>query len=157
MVSKSLRNMQRSLPNKVEKLCISLAFIIRITMHTLLSIYCAFVGLNDKSQQPLYPLPYWESESKVSCNCSFTVHGNLIFFFDLHLALVFFSSYSLQQVTLIFWHCTNNERSGILTFRHRASSIQGQAFRYSPENAYYIFNQQIYFIILYLLDRASLI
>ena len=33
-----------------------------------------------------------------------------------------------------------------LTFRHRASYI-GQAFRYSPENAFYIFNQQIYFII----------
>ena len=35
----------------------------------------------------------------------------------------------------------------LLTFRHRASSILGQAFRYSPENAFYIFNQQIYFII----------
>ena len=34
-----------------------------------------------------------------------------------------------------------------LTFRHRASSILGQAFRYSPEKAFYIFNQQIYFII----------
>ena len=44
-----------------------------------------------------------------------------------------------------------------LTFRHRASSILGQAFRYSPENAFCIFNQQIYFIIWYLLDRASLI
>ena len=44
-----------------------------------------------------------------------------------------------------------------LTFRHRASCILGQAFRYSPENAFYIFNQQIYFIIWYLLDRASLI
>ena len=33
----------------------------------------------------------------------------------------------------------------------------GQAFRYSPENVFYIFNQQIYFILLYLLDRASLI
>ena len=33
----------------------------------------------------------------------------------------------------------------------------GQAFRYSPENAFYIFNLQIYFIIWYLLDRASLI
>ena len=32
----------------------------------------------------------------------------------------------------------------------------GQAFRYSPENAFYIFNQQIYLIIRYLLDRASL-
>ena len=44
-----------------------------------------------------------------------------------------------------------------LTFRHRASSIQGQAFRCSPENAFYIFNQQIYFIIWYLIDGASLI
>ena len=34
-----------------------------------------------------------------------------------------------------------------LTFRHRASCILRQAFRYSPENAFYIFNQQIYFII----------
>ena len=34
-----------------------------------------------------------------------------------------------------------------LTFRHRASSVLGQAFRCSPENAFYIFNQQIYFII----------
>ena len=45
----------------------------------------------------------------------------------------------------------------ILTFRHRASCILGQAFHYSPENAFYIFNQQIYFIIWYLLDCASLI
>ena len=44
-----------------------------------------------------------------------------------------------------------------LTFRHRASCILGQEFHYSPENAFYIFNQQIYFIIRYLLDRASLI
>ena len=34
-----------------------------------------------------------------------------------------------------------------LTFRHRASCILGQAFHYSPENAFYKFNQQIYFII----------
>ena len=33
----------------------------------------------------------------------------------------------------------------------------GQAFRYSPEYALYIFNQQIYFIIWYLLDHASMI
>ena len=44
-----------------------------------------------------------------------------------------------------------------LTFRHRASCILGQAFHYSPENAFCIFNQQIYFNIWYLLDRASLI
>ena len=34
-----------------------------------------------------------------------------------------------------------------LTSRHRASCILGQAFHYSPENAFYMFNQQIYFII----------
>ena len=34
-----------------------------------------------------------------------------------------------------------------LTFRHRASCILGQAFRCSPENAFYIFNHQTYFII----------
>ena len=45
----------------------------------------------------------------------------------------------------------------MLTFRHHASCILGQAFHYSPENVFYIFNQQIYFIIWYLLDRASLI
>ena len=44
-----------------------------------------------------------------------------------------------------------------LTCRHRASCILGQAFHYSPEKAFYILNQQIYFITWYLLDRASLI
>jgi len=38
----------------------------------------------------------------------------------------------------------NKER---LAFRHRASCILGQAFHCSTENAFYIFNQQIYFII----------
>jgi hypothetical protein len=44
-----------------------------------------------------------------------------------------------------------------LIFRHRASCILGQAFHYSLENAFYIFNQRIYFIVWYLLHRASLI
>ena len=43
-----------------------------------------------------------------------------------------------------------------LTFRLHASCILGQSFHYSTENAFYIFNQQMYFIIWYLLDRASL-
>ena len=34
-----------------------------------------------------------------------------------------------------------------LTFRHRESCILGQAFHYCPENAFYVFNQPIYFII----------
>ena len=42
------------------------------------------------------------------------------------------------------WH---NENRIKLTFRHRVSSILGQVFHYSPENAFYIFNKQIYFII----------
>jgi len=41
------------------------------------------------------------------------------------------------------------QRSARLTFRHRASSILGQAFRYSPENAFYVFNL-ILFLILFL-------
>ena len=59
----------------------------------------------------------------------------------------------LLQVLVHFWLIA----SMVLTFRHRASCILGQAFHYSPENAFYIFNQQIYFIIWYLLDSASLI
>ena len=43
--------------------------------------------------------------------------------------------------------CSTNTLNYLLTFRHRVSSILGQAFHYSPENAFYIFNQQIYFII----------
>ena len=47
-------------------------------------------------------------------------------------------------LTPIKWHAVTVP---VLTFRHRASCIVGQAFHYSPENALYIFNQQIYFII----------
>ena len=45
-----------------------------------------------------------------------------------------------------------------ITFNLQAPCVLciGQAFRYSPENAFYIFNQQIYFIISYLFNRASL-
>ena len=42
---------------------------------------------------------------------------------------------------------THTHKHTSLTFRHRASCILEQAFRYTPENAFYIFNQQIYFII----------
>ena len=48
-----------------------------------------------------------------------------------------------EHITLFLSVTTINQ----LTFRHRASYILGQAFHYSPENALYIFNQQIYFII----------
>ena len=49
-----------------------------------------------------------------------------------------------HQISVI--GCQRREIS-LLTFRHRASCFIGQAFRYSPENAFYVFNQQIYFII----------
>ena len=66
-------------------------------------------------------------------------------------------SFHLDKIML--FGCGNKSWriKGRLNFRHRASCILGQAFRYSPENAFYIFNQQIYFIIWYLLDRPSLI
>ena len=55
-------------------------------------------------------------------------------------------------------HCTR-KAAHCLGFNLKAPCVLyiGQAFRYFPENAFYIFNQQIYFIIWYLLDRASLI
>ena len=62
-----------------------------------------------------------------------------------------------KMAEMTWWTKAVRPSTPILTFRHRASCILGQAFRYSPENAFYIFNQQIYFIIWYLLDRASLI
>ena len=45
---------------------------------------------------------------------------------------------------------------GFLNFWAPRFLYIGQAFRYSPENAFYIFNQKIYFSIRYSLDRASL-
>ena len=56
------------------------------------------------------------------------------------------SKFSLNTLRTGLLNCLNARSRG-LTFRHRASSIWGQAFRYSPVNAFYIFNQQIYFII----------
>ena len=57
---------------------------------------------------------------------------------------VYLDTIKAESLKLSIWD--NTELCG-LTFRHRASCILGQAFHYSPENAFYIFNQQIYFII----------
>ena len=76
----------------------------------------------------------------------------LIIFF-----LYFTNFYTTRVPQNIFPTVHNRMKLRILTFRHRASCIWGQAFHYSPENAFYVFNQQIYFIIWYFLDRASLI
>ena len=55
-------------------------------------------------------------------------------------------SLSLSQLFCVIVLHLNDGCVCVLTFRHRASCIVGQAFHYSPENAFYIFNQQIYFI-----------
>jgi hypothetical protein len=58
--------------------------------------------------------------------------------------IIYNSGHSLVLIAVTL--PASNEESS-LTFWHRASCILGQAFHYSPENAFYIFNQQIYFII----------
>ena len=64
---------------------------------------------------------------------------------------VVWSTHEPLKHVLIVWsktiRCDDKQTDHWLTFRHRASCILGQAFHYSPENAFYIFNQQIYFII----------
>ena len=71
--------------------------------------------------------------------------GNLLLKISVQIQLV---SFILQQRIYEHTNYINLELHYTgLTFRHRASCILGQAFHYSPENAFYIFNQQIYFII----------
>ena len=55
--------------------------------------------------------------------------------------------YVVQLQIFELQKCKMQHRFLLLNFRHRASCVLGQAFRYSPENAFCIFNQQIYFII----------
>jgi len=52
---------------------------------------------------------------------------------------------SLSTIFLVYHH--HPLAYHFSNFRHRVSSILGQEFCCSPENAFYIFNQQIYFII----------
>ena len=63
---------------------------------------------------------------------------------NLHLNTILFAD---DQVIIQDYEDKIQKSVYILTFRHRASCILGQAFHYTPENAFYIFNQQIYFII----------
>ena len=50
---------------------------------------------------------------------------------------------------LHFKECESHQSKYDCIFNLQAPCVLyiGQAFRYSPENAFYIFNQQIYFII----------
>ena len=62
--------------------------------------------------------------------------------------LIFVALFTTLLVTVTtVSHTAMTDEVERLNFRHSASSIIGQAFRYSPEKAFYIFNQQIYFII----------
>ena len=45
----------------------------------------------------------------------------------------------------------------VLTFRHHCILYIGQAFRYSPKNAFYIFNQQIYIYFLTLAEQSQFV
>ena len=84
----------------------------------------------------------------------------LIYSIELYINIKMLSlclQYLQSQDTEENWYSDQKKKLHCLTFRHRAFCILGQAFHYFPENAFYIFNQQIYFIIWYLLDRASLI
>ena len=80
-----------------------------------------------------------------------------------HICYLHVELYIVIQVVIfmlhpsMYVHYLMSSTQNVLTFRHRASCILGQAFHYSQENAFYIFNQQIYFIVCYMLDRASLI
>ena len=51
----------------------------------------------------------------------------------------------MQRIGVVFVVMANHDQlvlnldTTVLTFRHRASCILGQAFHYSPENAFYIY------------------
>ena len=98
-----------------------------------------------------------------NCNCSFWytsyhVYQKLQLQFDVLLMMGAIDTRNMWSNFAVNKHLhTVASRWILLTFRQGASCILGKAFHYSPENAFYIFNQQIYFIIWYLLDRASLI
>ena len=75
--------------------------------------------------------------SYVLLNCSCMIYNNNI---AIHLITTDLVSDKYFCVDSLIYMC-------LLTFRNRAFCILGQAFHYSPENAFYIFSQQIYFII----------
>jgi len=77
-----------------------------------------------------------------------------------HLILHYTRTYAIYLLPMwLSWLFTRTETITPYTINLQAPRFLyiGQAFRCYPENAFYIFNQHIYFIIWYLLDRASLI
>ena len=78
--------------------------------------------------------------------------GSVLCYHTLHVSTVCVETQGLLVFSLAVYSVFHRLKLQALRFLYI-----GQAFRYSPENSFYIFNQQIYFIISYLLDRASLI
>ena len=126
-------------------------------------LFVQLLLVNRLTQQTLVLLTHW---GRVTQICVFTLQlcktddANLrlltrdCFPCTIHLIMQYIepvSEWSCWRMFIETWPHSE------LTFRHHASLIQGQVFRYSPDNAFYIFNQQIYFINWYLLDHASLI
>ena len=70
--------------------------------------------------------------NRVRKTCKTNIFRLIIYSYKLHFGVQW--KYILQEIIL---------NISFLTFRHRASCILRQAFHYSPENAFYIFNQQI--------------
>ena len=62
-----------------------------------------------------------------------------------------FHSDDVSSGSVMLYASTHREALGVvnLNFRHRASCILGQAFRYSPVNAFYIFNQDIFHYLIF--------
>ena len=102
----------------------------------------------------------WPCTFRCACTTNWWTGTQYISFSHLHLTCKYVRwcpDYWLAAGTGLNKRPARTNSTAHLTFRHRASCILEQVFRYSPENAFYIFNQQIYFIIWYLLDGASLI
>ena len=125
------------------EICLYIYTHIHTHAHTYMCV-CLFVGLLMSSDYRSQ-LSFWSIKSRPSrlfsaipkCNCTFST-----------LAGVYCSTFLGQLLCDILWTCPCHVNFFfVLTFRHRASCILGQAFHCSPENAFYIFNQQIYFII----------
>ena len=96
-------------------------------------------GFPFQHHSPSVPYSYLTHVQSTPCNLSNRVHPK---------AKHFSLSLSTSNKHYSKSHCCGDNLNNLrLTFTHRASCILGQAFHYSPENAFYIFNQQIYFII----------
>ena len=107
--------------------------------------YCKNLPTVDKKEADILDLLGKKSHSQIVCYFLWVLISIIIITFK---ALFFI---------FVFCFFLNYDNNVIINLKALCVLYVGQAFCYSPQNAFYIFNQQIYFIIRYLLDRASLI